>query len=239
MNLEKVYNALPSWLQDLAASAEGWRINRTRIGGAFNDLFSATVERTFWHEENISDYRDQRLRSFIHDCHAATPYYQRLFRECGLSPDDIKDLDSLRCLPILTKQQVQAEYPSLLSNALPSSKRIIAHTSGTTGGGLRFATTREALQEQWAVWCRYRSWHGLPRYLVRLFWWEIGDSTGPSSLHFGDVIIRANRFVQRLSYEPDESKSLHFSISAKSSSMDTWISVTDSAACFTHIVNVR
>lgn len=35
------------------------------------------------------------------------------------------------------------------------------HTSGTTGAGLRFTATRDAVLEQWAVWWRYRSWHGI------------------------------------------------------------------------------
>ena len=35
------------------------------------------------------------------------------------------------------------------------------HTSGTTGGGLHFATTEDALAEQWAVWWKYRNSHGI------------------------------------------------------------------------------
>jgi hypothetical protein len=31
----------------------------------------------------------------------------------------------------------------------------IVHTSGTTGGGLRFPLTLRAVQEQWAIWWRY------------------------------------------------------------------------------------
>jgi phenylacetate-CoA ligase len=37
----------------------------------------------------------------------------------------------------------------------------VIHTSGTTGGGLRITTTVDAVREQWAVWWRYRAWHGL------------------------------------------------------------------------------
>src|SRR5207249_1777801 len=37
----------------------------------------------------------------------------------------------------------------------------IVHTSGTTGGELRFPITMRAMQEQWATWWRYRGWHGI------------------------------------------------------------------------------
>jgi phenylacetate-CoA ligase len=39
----------------------------------------------------------------------------------------------------------------------------MVHTSGTTGGGLRFASSLRAIQEQWAIWWRYRRWHGIER----------------------------------------------------------------------------
>jgi phenylacetate-CoA ligase len=161
MDLEKVYTALPSWLQNVAASSEGLRIHRNRYSGQFKNLFNGSVSRAFWSVKTTSDYRDHRIRSFVQHCYAATPYYQRLFQEHRLSPDDIHGLKSLNVLPILTKGQVQEAYPLLLSNGFPTRSRVIAHTSGTTGGGLRFATTRAAIQEQWAVWWRYRSWHGL------------------------------------------------------------------------------
>jgi len=35
------------------------------------------------------------------------------------------------------------------------------HTSGTTGAGLIFDTTLDAIRDQWAVWWRYRLRHGL------------------------------------------------------------------------------
>jgi len=35
------------------------------------------------------------------------------------------------------------------------------HNSGTNGSGLKLAQTPEALREQWAIWWRYRQWHGI------------------------------------------------------------------------------
>ena len=38
---------------------------------------------------------------------------------------------------------------------------VTAKTGGTTGSPFSFATTRRALQEQWAIWWRFRATHGL------------------------------------------------------------------------------
>jgi phenylacetate-CoA ligase len=70
-------------------------------------------------------------------------------------------MKDLRHLPVLSIEEVQNQYADLVSEAVPKKEQIITHTSGTTGGGLRFATTLKAIQEQWATWWRYRHWHGL------------------------------------------------------------------------------
>ena len=66
-------------------------------------------------------------------------------------------------LPILTKSQAQDHLAELAATGMPRERTRTVHTSGTTGGGLRFETTLHAIQEQWAMWWRYRHWHGIER----------------------------------------------------------------------------
>lgn len=161
MNLESVYLRLPTFAQNLVCSGVGWRIQRTRFGANFLAHLLSAKERSHWSQEQIVEFRDRRLRAFIKHCATTVPYYQALFAEVGLDPDKVRTLDDLSALPVLTKPVVQARYAELLSTAVPARKRIMTHTSGTTGGGLRFAVTMDALNEQWAVWTRFRQWHKL------------------------------------------------------------------------------
>ncbi len=160
-DIESFYLKLPTFLQHGICSLEGWRIHRSRFGEPFPALLREAEGRTFWSVEQVTAYRDKRLRLFVQHCAYTVPFYRRRFQESGISPDDIRTLDDLQHLPILTKEEVQAHYPELVSEAVPRREQIITHTSGTTGGGLRFATTLQAIQEQWACWWRYRRWHGL------------------------------------------------------------------------------
>jgi phenylacetate-CoA ligase len=160
---EKLYRKLPIWMQHLACSVEGWRIQHSRFGGEFRSLLKEAENRSLWSAEQIKAYRDQRLQSFIQHCVHTVPFYRRCFREWTVNPEEIQTLEDLQCLPILTKEEVQRHLPELISEATPRRERITVHTSGTTGGGLRFATTRRAQQEQWATWWRYRRWHGIQR----------------------------------------------------------------------------
>ena len=161
MDLEALYLKLPIRLQNVTCSLEGWRTQRSRFGTDFPALLREAEGRTFWPVEQVRAYRDQRLHAFIQHCARTVPFYRRRFRENNISPDDVQTLESLQRLPILTKTEVQDHYAELVSEAVPQRQQIITHTSGTTGGGLRFATTLRAVQELLAIWWRYRRWHGL------------------------------------------------------------------------------
>ncbi|TDR36472.1 phenylacetate--CoA ligase family protein [Aquamicrobium defluvii] len=161
MIFEKIYENLPDGLQNIACSMQGWRIQRSRYASAFWKELERVEARGAWSHEQVCAFRDRRLRAFVKHAAETTPYYRNLFNKLGLSPADIKTLDDMKVLPVLSKAQVQAAPEQFLSCAVPKQKRIVAHTSGSTGSGLVFATTIEAQWEQWAVWWRYWRWHGL------------------------------------------------------------------------------
>lgn len=152
VDVTMLYSRLPVLLQHAACSLEGWRIQRQRYGG-FPALLRVVEERGFWSEERLADYRHSRLRAFLRHATQAMPLYSGLPVS---SSDVLRDLGSW---PILTKSQLQGVLGGN-SQVMGADHRLV-HTSGTTGGGLRFFSTRRALQEQWAVWWRYRRWHGI------------------------------------------------------------------------------
>lgn len=161
MDSEALYQKLPIFAQNLACSLEGWRIQRTRFNANFKQRLQKVEERLGWSREQLIAYRHERLHDFMAHCFATVPYYRQLAQEHGLKANDFLTLTDLPKLPILTKEMVQAHYQAFLSEAIPAGQRVMIHTSGTTGGGFRFATTLTAIQEQWAVWFRYRHLHGL------------------------------------------------------------------------------
>ncbi len=161
MDKEQLYHKLPISLQHAACSIKGWRLQQQRFRGDFARLLAEAEARAFWSPDRIREYRDSRLQAFIRHATLTVPYYRRQFAECGIDPADIRTLGDLKHLPVLTKQEIQECYREMISAAVPHRQQMIEHTSGTTGGGLRFATTHLAIQEQWAVWWRYRRWHGI------------------------------------------------------------------------------
>lgn len=160
---EAAYRRLPVPLQNLGCSFVGWRTERTRYGGEFERILEELLARTFWSEDQTVEFRDRRLAAVVEAGVASVPLYKRRFDEAGLSVSDVTSLGDLAALPILTKDEARERPEELVSTAVASTKTRMVHTSGTTGSALRFPRTMRAAQEQWAVWWRFRHWHGIER----------------------------------------------------------------------------
>ena len=161
MNLERIYLRLPVALQNVGCTLEGLRIQQKRFGAGFRSRLAEAERRSAFSDEQIREYRDQKLRRFIAHCATTVPYYRKLFREFGARPEDIRGLDDLKLLPVLKKKTVQERGPEFVSDLAREYNCDPVHTSGTTGGGLQLLATDTAIEEQWATWWRYRRWHGI------------------------------------------------------------------------------
>ncbi len=159
MSFDRIYLRLPIALQNLSCTFEGFRIQQKRYGAGFR----RELAKAEWHasrsHRQICELRDRRLRAFVRHCAVTVPYYRNLFRELGVRPEEIRDIDDLKAFPVLTKATVQERGNEFVSDMAKSYSCEEVHTSGTTGGGLHLLATREAIQEQWAIWWRYRRWH--------------------------------------------------------------------------------
>jgi len=160
MDKEKFYLALPVPVQHVACSLQGSLIKRLRFGPGFLRRLEEIEGRSLWSADRIMEYRDRRLCEFLRYSQKQVYYYRKLFHDCGVDARDIQSLTDLGALPVLEKSAVQDRCLEFHPEELPKRSFAI-HTSGTTGAGLRFYSTLEAQQEQWAVWWRYRRWHGI------------------------------------------------------------------------------
>jgi phenylacetate-CoA ligase len=161
MDKEALYTRLPIPFQHAVVSLEGSRIQLSRFGRPFRKYLAEYKGRTYSSGDAIRTFRAQRLTEFIAHAVQSTEHYRGLFKELGAEPGDFRSLGDLKRLPILTKRQVQEAPDRFTAAPSPQVKIIVAHTSGTTGAGLRFPITLDAHAEQWAVWWRYRNWHGI------------------------------------------------------------------------------
>lgn len=156
MNKMDIYYKLPIFAQNVACYFQGRRIVKTRYSQHFWSYLKDYESRSDWTYEQLIEYRNMKLQRMIKHCYETVPYYKKLFNEKGINYNEIKTIDDLKILPILSKSEVKANINSFISTVIPKSKLKIHPTGGTTGSGLSFYTTDEEEAEQWAVWWRYR-----------------------------------------------------------------------------------
>jgi phenylacetate-coenzyme A ligase PaaK-like adenylate-forming protein len=156
-----IYSRLPIALQNAALTAVGHYVRRTRYNKAYTDLFDEVVARDSWSEERLREFLDRRVSVFVHHAANTVPYYRELFVREGIDPRSITSVDDLSAIPLLEKHTVQDRLSDFVSEAFSKKQLMPNETSGSTGSGLRFFMTKQAIREQWAVWWRHRLRHGI------------------------------------------------------------------------------
>ena len=153
MDLIKIYNQLPIYMQNLAVTFEGYKIQKMRYGKDFRCSFHDFMSRNQWNYEQKCKYRDEQLVKIIEHCYRTVPYYKKTFDALGIDYRSIKCLNDLKILPIINKQTVKDNYKDFFSTGYQLNDLVELHTSGTSGSGLTFYMDKKAYADVWAhVW---------------------------------------------------------------------------------------
>lgn len=77
------------------------------------------------------------------------PFYAKLYKDAGVSPDSIKSVQDIQKLPNITKEDLRENYPNKLA-CVPKSEFIRMHcSSGTTGSPVAICYTKKDI-ESWS-----------------------------------------------------------------------------------------
>lgn len=133
------------------------------VRGTSRFKFSRVLQKTQWlPQKEIERLQKRNLRALLRHAYETVPYYRRVFRKRGLSLSDIKSVDDLVKLPILTKEDVRKNFGDLVSRGFPTS-RLFPYYSGGTGSPIKFYITGEQLS--WEVAAEFRA-YGWADYML-------------------------------------------------------------------------
>ena len=113
------------------------------------------MNQEYWQEEletmkrpDLERLQTERLKATVQQA-LKSPFYQEVFKQNGLTADDIQTLDDLRKIPFTTKDDLRAHYPFGLV-AVPLRECVRIHSSsGTTGNPTVVLHSAKDL-DQWA-----------------------------------------------------------------------------------------
>ena len=96
----------------------------------FYPTYKRLVENQWKSYDELKKEQEKKLRDMINFCYKEVPYYHKLFKELKLSLDDIKKLEDLEKLPVLTKEIIKQNWEDFK----PVNLNKMQYYEGTTGG---------------------------------------------------------------------------------------------------------
>lgn len=156
---EEIYLGSPRPIQTLLANAASIKVWRNRYGQEFHALLQDYEARDAWGRAEYTTLSNAR-RTIALARAARTPFYQQVFREMDAHWTDLISPESFAEIPITDKHSLRTQPEAFRPRTAQDSDTIV-RTSGTTGVPTALLKSGRAVEEQWAVWWRYRRWHGI------------------------------------------------------------------------------
>jgi phenylacetate-CoA ligase len=110
--------------------------------GPFDEIKSFLDTSEFWSEKQHIQYQTMQMEKLIQHAYKNVPYYQKIFKQRGLTPKDFGSVEDLQKLPILTKEIVRNNIDDLLAVNYKRYQLMRSSTGGSEGRPLKFYEQR-------------------------------------------------------------------------------------------------
>ena len=154
-----------------------------------------SVRQSQWSPySELKKNQEKQLQQLINFAYANIPYYHKLFNNLKLAPSDIKTIEDLEKLPILTKSIIKQNWDDFKQVNLDTIKYYAEVTGGSTGTPLQYRLSKYDRFFGGAM--LYRGW-GYANY-------ELGDKMvflAGSSLDIGTksfITNKVHEFVRNI-----------------------------------------
>lgn len=154
--------------------------NRRKIGGEYR----RSSRSESWDGDRMAAFQVRRLRAVLEHACRYVPFYERLFAQAGIRPRDIRDLDDMRRIPPLSRDDIIANRADLVDRRWRSSVKkadsssrgpaepvpfarfkrhpLVRNTSsGSTGAPTIFYEHGTVSAVSWANELRVKRWFGI------------------------------------------------------------------------------
>jgi len=119
-------------------------------------------ESQWWSKEQMIEYQNNKLQKLIIHAYDNVEYYNKLFKEYGINPKDIKTKSDLKKIPTITKEEITKNVlnGTLIAKNINLKYAIKAQSSGSTGVRTIYYISPEAYGLNLACNLRGWSWMG-------------------------------------------------------------------------------
>ncbi len=175
------YKQLPIALQNAFVTIKGCSYSFVRNGLYPGALRKKVLAAETLDEEQIRASQYRNLVSLVTHAHRHVPYYRKKFAEIGFHPGDLKSIEDLSLLPVITKEIVRENADDFFAENFRGRNLVDGATSGTTGSSLKLKMDGNLIHLEHAFALRQFRWAGFPR------------RGGRCALLRGDMIVPAEQ----------------------------------------------
>ncbi len=109
-----------------------------------------------------------RLKELFDFVYTRNDFYRHRFNQAGVHPDDIRVVEDVAKLPVLTKDEIRLYRQGMISRGYTVERLLKAKTGGSTGKALELYMTEECSELRNACARRHDQWTG----------WKPGEPVG-------------------------------------------------------------
>ena len=155
--LKKIRDNIPEYLKYLTAT---FFRNKLINNNIYNEYINLLHNRELLSEVLIKEYQFVKLKNILIYANDNVPYYTDLFKKISFTPSEMKSIDEINIIPILTKDIIRNNFDKLISSKKVSGGYYIATTGGSTGEPLKILLDYDCVFKENAFVNYYRSKFG-------------------------------------------------------------------------------
>jgi len=156
----RIYERSPAWSRSFFSSLYGVMKNCKEQTNLYRTYLAELEQSQWWSKEKLEQLQCERLQRLISYVSKGVPYYQKVFAQYGINPNQIQTPADLKKLPMLSKKDVKINTKELISRDYNVKNLRSEATSGTTGSPLTVYMNNEAYIYNRAVQTLRFSWAG-------------------------------------------------------------------------------
>jgi phenylacetate-CoA ligase len=190
------------------------------LGTSVMKYYRQLKQTQWWPLDKLKEMQNAKLQKLVLHAYTNVPYYNNLFNNLGLLPEDIRTQEDLTKLPILAKQIITSNFEDFKAKDFHKYHPILNKTGGSSGEPLQYYITKDLASINWAGMFRGWEWAGynlgnkritiggsslIPGGKISLFnkiRWALERNLPLSGVHLTEEILEShvNKIIK---YKPD------------------------------------
>ena len=119
------------------------------------------LEASQWlSRDELAELQRSRLRSLLDFAYTENAFHRARMDQAGVAPSDVRGVEDLSWLPLLSKDDIRAAGERLFSTGYHPGNTLHTRTGGSTGVPLHVYVDHEALNWKYAATWRHNGWAG-------------------------------------------------------------------------------